>query len=400
MTDVMTIQETFDTATRHHKAGRLDLAEKLYRHVLKDDPHNADALHSLGIIAHQKGKQKTAVDLLRRAISNNKHNPYFHNNIGLILAAHGRNDEAIKAFRIAVSMKLDYADAHYNLGCALKNQGLPDEAATSFTKALQLKPDFVEAWYNLGNAQQAESQFEAAIESYNHALRLKPSFEKAHNNLGLAFKAQGDSSSAIENYKKAIALNPNFAEAQWNLSLAELLCGNFIEGFKGYEWRFKKSDWKATYPFRYEVPCWDGSSFPGKKLFVHSEQGLGDTMQFVRYLPMVKAAGGTVLFETAKSLAGLFQNSAGIDKIVEPSSDGRMPEECDMYIPLLSLPRIFGTTLETIPADIPYVYADHDKADYWRGKLVHNDFRIGLVWAGKSTHHNDHNRSCPLEHFI
>ncbi|MGA1869741.1 MAG: tetratricopeptide repeat protein [bacterium] len=394
------IRRTSESAQRHGQTDSLKNAEKLYESVLKDDPNNTDALHSLAIIAYQRGKQKIAADLLGRAIANNPREPNFYNSLGLVCAACGKHDEALRAFHMAVSIKSDYTDAYYNLGCALKNQGHLSEAAQSFMRALELKSDFVEAWYNLGNVQQVLTQLDAAIESYHHALEIDPDFAKAYNNLGYALKAQGNINPAITCYKEAIAHEPDFAEAHWNLALAYLISGNFTEGFKRYEWRFRKTDWKCTYPFRYNIPRWDGSTYRGKTLFVHYEQGLGDTLQFIRYLPDVKARGGSVIFETGKPLIGLLKALPCIDKIIEPSSDGTLCEECDIYIPLLSLPEIFGTQIETIPAHIPYLYADPEKVKYWQGRLSEGHFKVGIVWAGKPSHRNDHNRSCAVDHFI
>jgi len=196
-------------------------------------------------------------------------------------------------------------------------------------------------------------------------------------------------------YKKALELNPDYAEARFNLSTAYLLAGNFAAGWQEYEWRFKRREWKNTYPYRFKIPRWRGQSFVGKRLYVHSEQGLGDILQFVRYLPMVKARGGTVIFETIKPMMRLFKDLAGVDELVEVSQR-EQADRNDFYIPLLSLPGIFQSSPETIPNRIPYLKADKSMVDRWKARLADTGFRVGLVWAGTIT---DPRRSIPLARF-
>jgi len=155
----------------------------------------------------------------------------------------------------------------------------------------------------------------------------------------------------------------------------------------------------VLYPHHHDAPRWDGSSFADKRLFVHCEQGLGDAIQFVRYLPMVKTRGGTVIFEVWKPLLGLLRSFKCIDELVELSSEGKSDVNFDLYVSLLDLPNIFGTTLETIPDEVPYIRADREKAKRLRQRLSGSVFKVGIVWAGKSTHGNDHNRSCTLKSF-
>jgi len=183
------------------------------------------------------------------------------------------------------------------------------------------------------------------------------------------------------------------------MSLTHLLSGNFIEGWKGYRWR-RNIDLKILINHNYtDKSRWDGTTFEGKRLFVHHEQGLGDNIQFVRYLPMIKARGGTVIFEMVKPLIALLQDFPGADQIVENQPNGKPFVDFDIYTSLLDMPSIFGTTLETIPAEIPYIHADPAKAEYWQKKLAGPYFKVGIVWAGSSTHGNDRYRSFKLECF-
>ena len=227
----------------------------------------------------------------------------------------------------------------------------------------------VDAGCNLGNVLNDDGQFNSAVAHFQKALALKPDYAEAFNNLGVAHFYQGQINEALASYDSAIALQPDFADAHWNRALANLLAGRLKEGFVEYEWRLLKSDWQTIYSQRYRVPRWDGTPFQGKRLYVHAEQGLGDTLQFVRYLPLVKDRGGTVIMEVKKSLHGLLRNVPGIDELVERSPGGQPATACDYCVPLLSLPAIFETTLETIPATHPYLFADPDKVIPWRRKL-------------------------------
>ena len=165
-------------------------------------------------------------------------------------------------------------------------------------------------------------------------------------------KEQGKCARAIESYNKAIKLKPDYADAHWNLANTFLLSGDFEQGWPKYSWR-QKTSWKnIIYPHHHKEPRWDGSSFEEKKLFVHCEQGLGDTMQFIRYMPLIKARGGTVIFEVWKSLINLLHGVEGIDETVELSINKSMAE-FDHYISLMDLPAIFGTNIVTIPSDVP-----------------------------------------------
>ena len=205
---------------------------------------------------------------------------------------------------------------------------------------------------------------------------------------------------AISHFREAVRLQPGLAEVHWNLSLALLINGQFAEGWKKHEWRFRRGKRSTIYPHRFGIPLWDGSSFTGKRLFVHSEQGFGDTLQFIRYLPMVKSFGGTVIFEAFGPLLEIIRGFAGIDKLVEISPDRRHVENCDYYVPLMTLPMLFATDLPTIPTNIPYIFADPEKVEQWKNRINRKGFRIGIVWAGKPAHENDGNRSCAIEQFL
>jgi tetratricopeptide (TPR) repeat protein len=393
------ISKKWCIASKHHQKGRLEAAEIEYRRILQIDADHSDALHGLGLIAYQTGKHEKAINLIRNAIDANPRVPCYYYNIGLAYTAIGQVKEAMNAFQEAVNLKPGYAEAYYNLGLTLKTLGRHKAASQNFQHAIRCDPGNADAYYNLGNTLKEMGEYETAIHNYRQAIRSRPYFPQAYNNLGLALKEQGQIAAAVEYYNRALNLKPDFAEARWNRSLALLLTGKFAQGWSEFEWRFQRGRKESIYPYDFKIPRWDGSSFVGKRLFIHSEQGLGDTLQFIRYLPMVKSRGGEITFETLPPLFGLLQGFPGIDKLAVISSDRSQAEECDFYVPLLSLPFLLETTAETIPAEIPYISADNEKVAYWQKMIVGTGFKVGLVWAGKPGHENDQNRSCGLNRF-
>jgi tetratricopeptide (TPR) repeat protein len=228
---------------------------------------------------------------------------------------------------------------------------------------------------------------------------VAPDSVESYCNLGNAFKDSGQYEKALDNYKHAIQLRPGFAEAHFNCAMVHLLNGNFTEGWREYEWRLRRKEWKALCPNRANLPRWNGESFVGKKLLIYDEQGFGDTLQFVRYLPFVKNMGGEVIFETRRELIRLLSDFQGADDVIEKSSYDKPAEEANFYISLLSLPGIFKTSIETIPNKVRYLFSEQEKEKYWRKRLNEKNFKVGIVWAGRSTHKDDHHRSCVLDHF-
>ena len=282
----------------------------------------------------------------------------------------------------------------YNISGA-SNAGLMqfDAAIDSYKQALKIKPDYAEAYYNMGVALNDKGDPEAAIESYKQALKIKPDYAEAYNNIGNVLKDQGDLEAAIDSYKQAININPDYAEAYYNLSLLHLLRGNLDEGFKYFEWRLKIK--KPTAALARTNLIWDGEqSLSGKHFVVYEEQGLGDIIQFCRYLPVLEQKGANVTFKVKSNLHALLQTMDS-----KTSLNTRLPEEnkIDFELPMMSLPLALKTTVETIPAQIPYLYADDQRKKRWNEKLGNKTVtRIGLVWSGSTWHKNDHNRSLLL----
>jgi predicted O-linked N-acetylglucosamine transferase (SPINDLY family) len=229
MSRAMLLQQTFANAMQYHRGGRLSEAESLYRQILQADSNHADALHMLGVLAHQTGRQQLAVEMIGRAIAQNGQVPAFHNNLGNAYAAAGKWQDAETSYGRALDRKRDYAEAHYNLGGALRAQGKLDEAVASYRQALIVRPNHAESYLNLSNALQALGKLEEAAEACQRAISLKPELAAAHNNLGNILAAQNRFEAAVTAYSRALGLRPDLAEAHYNRGLALLNSGRVDE---------------------------------------------------------------------------------------------------------------------------------------------------------------------------
>jgi tetratricopeptide (TPR) repeat protein len=273
-----------------------------------------------------------------------------------------------------------------------------EEAISNYQKALFLMPDNSLIHYNLGLTFQMCGQLKRAQEFYLRSIAIEPGSADAYNNLGKLYHDRNLLAQAIEAYDEAIQIDAGHSDAHFNRALSLLACARFEEGWSEYEWRFRRDAWQKIYPHRLAGPRWDGSDFAGRTLLVHSEQGFGDTIQFVRYLPRVKALGGTVVLEARRELWELLQGVAGIDKLLAMSFEHPPTQDYDMQVPLMSLPGLFGTTPASIPGPVPYLHATPDKRKQWQRRISGSELKIGLTWAAKTTYM--HEKSCALDCFF
>jgi tetratricopeptide (TPR) repeat protein len=315
------------------------------------------------------------------------------------LVAHGNTHYALGAYAAALAdyeaamrLRPDAAPLYNNRGNALRELGRHDDALIAFDRAIALKPDYAEAHNNRGNALLEINRVTEALASYDHALALKPEFADALVNRGNALHYLGREREALASLDFAIALAPQLAEAHWNKALTCLALGDFAKGLPEYEWRWKREG--ELKPRDFAQPQWRGEALVGKTILLHAEQGYGDSIQFIRYLPMVVAKGGKVVLEIPDELRPLIGR---IDGVVAILRRGDAPPPFDVHCPLMSLPLAFDTTLGTIPATPAYLQAPAERVDKWRARLGGTKRpRVGLVWSGKPTHKNDRNRSMPL----
>ena len=380
-----------------HKTGRLDEAVVNYRRAIELKSDYFEAYYNIGNVLKEQNILKEAENNYRRAIELKPDYAEAHNNLGITLKEQRMLNEAIVSYNRAIELKPDYAEAHNNLGNALQEQGDLDKAKVSYDKAIELKHDYAEAYNNLGITLKEQGKLDEALKNYRYAVNLKPDYVKAYNNLGTVLKELGKIDEAIVNYDKAVELNPDFAVVRFNRSLAFLLAERFEDGWPEYEWRLR-TPYHSLRTFK--QPKWDGSPLNGKSILVQSEQGFGDTIQFVRYLPLVQKQGGRVIFECQRELLSFLKCCSGIDEIIVRESDNKQITQFDEHIYLLSLPGIFNTTLDSIPSNVPYIKVDFDLVKKWGMRLGHcSNFKIGIVWAGNPLYKNNRSRSCSLSDF-
>jgi tetratricopeptide (TPR) repeat protein len=374
--------------------GKLEEAADCYRRAIEAKPTLAAPHFNLGNTIRELGRILEAIDCYRRAVQLQPDLAEAHNNLGSVLLDEGQLAEAGACFQRALEIRPDYVEAHSNAGSLFLEQGKYDEAVSHCRRALELQPDMVAAYSNLGGALRELGNLDEAIVCCRRALELKPDMADAFGNLGSSLHDLGKNEEALAAYDRAIELKPDFAEVRCNRAMMWLSEGKFEAGLPEFEWRWKRKDAR---PIRFHQPRWNGSPLQGRSILLFAEQGLGDTLHFIRYAPLVKQLGGKVLVECQAALIPLLKSMPGVDVIVPQGSS--LPE-FDVQAPLLSLPGIFKTTLKTIPHEVPYMFADRDLRDHWQQRLKEMPgFKIGIVWQGDRGYKRDRFRSLPLDLF-
>lgn len=386
----------FNLGVVFQKLGRLKESENAYLRVVEAGEISPQLFFNLAIVHQAQHRFEEAIAGYHKVLAMEGEHVTALYNLGIALGAVGRHQEAIANFRAALAITPENAKVLNNLGLALEETGAHEEAVEAFTGAISLQPDFAEAFSNLGNSLLVQEREEEALSQYRRAITIDPSFAKGYYNLGCIAQQGNEAREAERLYRQAIALEPDLVEAHWNLSNILLLQGKLVEGFREYRWRWKR---KKAVTIILPLPEWQGEARPGETILIVTEQGKGDTLQFIRYLPLVRERVGGIIVACEQSLQPLLRGMAAIDQVINKKEIGRFCDTVSCYVPLLNLPEILGTTPETIPAAVPYLHADSKRiADVAHIFAPHrSSFKVGLVWRGNPEHKNDHNRSCPAE---
>jgi len=393
------------------RAGDDPAAAEHFAQAIRLDPENGDYYSDLALVLSRMGEQDAAITGFRASIHLKPDGPTAHNNLGAELKTQGRFAEAAVCFGKALALHPGFVEAYNNLGCALRDMGKPvlalqplekgltlspqtaelhnslgnvlydlgrlDDAIFRYTEAIRLKPDYLQAHNNLGTVYCDQDRLDDAMGSYLEALSIDPNCADAHTNLGVALHRMGRPDLAVRAYRDAIRLGPDMIDAPINLAMALLLQGDYAEGWRLFEKRWLSRHLKlGVRTFR--QPVWNGDLEP-ERLLIHAEQGLGDTLQFCRYLPLIDRRHRIVL-EVDAPLVSLMRQLPGVEAVV--ARGGPLPD-FDAHCPIMSLPFVFGTTLQTIPNQTPYLWADPVKVAGWAKRLEPaKGLRVGLVWAG------------------
>ena len=378
------------------RAGRFAEAEALAQQMLSAQAGDADGLHLLGMVAHATRRDEKALDLMQQAIAVRPGIPDYHNNLGNVFAKLNRLEEAEAAFRRALSLKDDYAEAHNNLANLLNRHDRAEAAIEHYERALSLKPQYPEAQANLANTYRSLGRGEKVAECARRAIQLNPRSADAYNQLALVAQEQGRLEEALQAIDRAIALRPQDGHLQLNKAFMLLLAGDFEHGWPQYEWRFSLPENRER--LRFPQPLWNGESLRGKSILLHCEQGLGATIQFVRYAIGIAAQAKRTVLECQPALKTLLRLS--LPPAVQIFARGEPLPPFDVHLPLLSLPRVMKTTLESIPCTTPYLKADPALVQQWLEELARiHGRRIGIAWQGNPHYGGDRQRSFSLEHF-
>jgi tetratricopeptide (TPR) repeat protein len=426
----MDTKRLMQSAVGYFQAGDLASAGDVCRKILRKQPKNSHVLHFLGILYYQNRDYDAAINALKKSLHINPSDAEAWYNIGRAYEGKELIEEAIQSYKSTLRIKPSFVDAYINLGNLLQKNGQPDEAIFHYQRAAELNPGHAGVFYNLGVMFQEMDRLDEAISAFQRAIRLNPRYEDAYhdlgyvfhlkrqpmeaiasyrkaieinrymfdayNNLGRVYQELGQIDDAVSYYRKSLEINPDFVEAHCNLAMALLLTGHYTEGWTEYEWRRRLQD-RSRYEF--VQPVWDGSDISGKTIFLYAEQGFGDTIQFVRFAPLVAERGARVIIECQKELKSLIQQVRGVHSVV--TREDTLPE-FDLHCPLLSLPLVFNTTPENIPAKIPYVAPNTIMLQKWSDEVKNDHARLkaGIVWSGNPKYKADQFRSIPLESFL
>ena len=359
-------------------------------------PDYADAYYNRGNALKALEQFDAAIASYDKAIQLKPDYADAYSNRGLALKELEQFDAAIASYDKAIQLKPDLAEAYYNRGNALQDLKQFDAAIASYDKAIQLKPDYADAYSNRGLALQGLKQFDAAIASYDKAIQLKPGYAEAYYNRGNALQDLKQFDAAIASYDKAIQLKPDYVEVYWNNSLALLRLGDFSRGWELYEWRWRRDD--PIFEGRgFTKPLWLGiESLQNKTILIHAEQGLGDTIQFCRYVKSVTSIAAKVVLEVQPSLVKLMEE---LDLSLDILARGTTLPNFDYHCPLLSLPLAFQNIGDTAIPTESYIKAGQARIEKWRSHFNNEQFNIGINWQGNANLKIDIGRSFPLALF-
>jgi tetratricopeptide (TPR) repeat protein len=421
-----------EEAVALHRQGRLDEAEKAYTRLLKAYPGHFDVLHLLGVLKHHRGKSGEALRLITAALKIMPNSPDALSNLGMVLHTLKRRDEAVAALDKALAQNPNHVEALTNKANACLDMGRGDDALACLDVVLRAQPSHAPARLTRANAYALLRRYDDALVDYDYCVAAMPSRPPVHynrgtmlletgrlqealaafdramalapnhigvlNNRGNALQALNRSAEAAASFEKAVALDKTYADAQYNLAAPLLIQGDFARGLEQYEWRWKRSAMAAHRP-TFSQPLWTGQfALANRTILLHAEQGLGDTLQFVRYVGAVASAAGHVILEVQAPLQALL---AAAFPNVTVIATGETRPRFDVQCPLGSLPLAFKTRIETIPAQVPYLHVPDEALAKWRAKLGVEEKSaapiVAFAWAGRATHANDRNRSLSLD---
>jgi tetratricopeptide (TPR) repeat protein len=377
--------------------GKLDEAAACFRRALRLRAGFSEAYNNLGYTLAGQGQLAEAIACYQQALRLQPDLADAYSNLADAWHQQGNSAEAEVSYRAALRLRPELAELHHNLALTLLDQKRPVEAEASLRQAVERKPELARLHHSLGVALLEQGRWAEARVCFQQAVHLKSDVAQAHYNLATALGQLGLFGEALTSYASALRLKPDNALVHRDAALVRLLLGDFEKGLPEYEWRWKLPFFPYFPPREFSQPRWDGSSLAGRTILLYAEQGLGDTIQFIRYASLLEEQGATVIVECQRTLLRLLSRCARIDQLI---AQGQPLPPHDVRAPLMSLPFHLGTRLETIPANVPYLEADAVLVKEWRKELATlSGFKIGIVWQGSTHYQHDRRRSIPLREF-
>jgi tetratricopeptide (TPR) repeat protein len=385
--------EQLQRAISHHQAGQMAEAEQLYRQILQQQPQNADALSLLGVVACQQEKLEPGIALYRQALAIRPDHRQTRENLSLALCKQAKRlvDEATTNLSLMINFSANPGPTHLMLGSIYQEQGALEQALSHYQQALAANPTDANILNRIGVVLQTQHKSQLAIHFHQRALENQPHNLDALNGMAKVLLDEGKVEEALDYVHQALEIQPDHLIARYNRALMLLTQGQFEAGFPEYEWRLQTAEFPPC-PFR--QPKWDGSDLNGKTLLLHAEQGLGDTIQFIRYAAIATQKGGRVILTCHKPLMRLLSTVPGIDQITPM---GTPLPAFDVYVPLLSLPGILGTRIDTVPAEVPYLHVPEVSFQLPSARINPPRLKVGLVWSGGNLYKHNQSRSFSLQ---
>lgn len=397
------------------RIGRGDEAVPLLERATALRGGSSGALRSLAAAYKDVGRVPDAVDAARRAVVAAPQSAETHLALAGVLEEHGLLGDALASYRQAVRLAPEHAAALQRLGCCLLSAGRAEPAVDCFERVCELEPGNAAAQNNIGIVRLRQGRWAEAEHHLRRAVELSPDSADARTNLGTAYQEQGRFVEALDAYDTVLAASEDFADAHWNRALLRLRHGDYVQGWTGYEWRWQRTAYVASefrrppnsvsFPTRFgrrpsrcaDVPLWNGEPLDGKPVLFFAEQGLGDTLQFVRFLAAAKRRGAHIVLECQRPLVPLLRNCPYIDVVV---GQGDELPPIELQLPLLSVPHLLGASQADLSGDVPYLQAEPQLVERWRTAVNRlSGIRIGVAWQGNPAYAADRHRSLPLANF-
>jgi tetratricopeptide (TPR) repeat protein len=378
--------QSFEALCKHANglftAEQYDEAIAFYKQALALNPTCAQIFFNLGQALYHAKKYPEALYAYKKTVLHKKDHYRAYVQIAKVMMDVKQTKDAIEPLKQSLILEPNNPDARLLLSKAYSESNRFDDSIKTISEGLALEPGHINMTFELANVYNTINRLDESLAIYKDLDRILPNNPSILYNIAFTYKKLGDLPTALPYYNKVLELDPNHSEALFSRGLAYLVIGDFERGWHGYEWRYSRPSQGSLRS--YSEPRWDGSDLNGKTILIHAEQGLGDTFQFIRYAKHIKAKNGKVIVAVQKPLVTLMKNCEGVDQVISLEDT---PPHFDVHSPMLSLPYVMKTRIDTVPNEIPYLHADEKLVTEWKEKLAADkNFKIGICWQGNDNY--------------